>query len=151
ASMRGVRFDAFASGNNPSVEFYLNDVLMGSNVAMNSMFDIGMIEVLRGPQGTLRGRASPSGSIIMTTKRPDLERFTGDIDITATDEGGENIRGGISIPIIEDMLAVRLAGFVEENRINHARSFRTGERAKMENDGWRVSVRFEPTDSLAIN
>ncbi len=49
ASMRGIRFDAFASGNNPSVEFYLNDVLITSNIAMQSMFDVGRIEVLRGP------------------------------------------------------------------------------------------------------
>ncbi len=151
ASLRGVRFDAFASGNNPSVEFYLNDVLISSNIAMQSMFDVGRIEVLRGPQGTLRGRAAPSGSITMTSKRPDLERLTGDIDITTTDEGGENYNGAISFPIIRDKLGVRLAGFSEENRSNHVRSFRTGERARLESEGYRASVQFVPTDNLSVN
>lgn len=151
ASMRGVRFDAFASGNNPSVEFYLNDALINSVAAMNSMFDIGMVEVLRGPQGTLRGRASPSGSILMTSRRPDLDRFTADLDMTTTNKGGRNVRGGLSIPIIEDTLGVRVAGFVEENRIDHAKSFRTGERSEMESEGFRVSVRYEPVDTFSIN
>ena len=151
ASMRGIRFDAFASGNNPSVEFYLNDVLITSNIAMQSMFDVGRIEVLRGPQGTLRGRASPSGAITMTTRRPDLQEFTGEIDITTTDEGGQNYNGGISVPIIQDKLGVRIAGFSEENRINHVKSFRTGERAKMESDGYRVSFLLQPVDELSIN
>ncbi|WP_439133319.1 TonB-dependent receptor [Pseudomaricurvus sp.] len=151
ASMRGIRFDAFASGNNPSVEFYLNDSLITANIAMQSMFDVGKVEVLRGPQGTLRGRASPSGSITMTAKRPNLQEFEGSIDYTSTNEGGENYNGGISIPLIKDKLALRVAGFSEENRINHVESFRTGEEAKMESDGYRVSMLFQPSDNLSIN
>ncbi len=151
ASMRGIRFDAFASGNNPSVEFYVNDVLITSNIAMQSMFDVGTVEVLRGPQGTLRGRASPSGSITMTTKRPSLQEFTGNIDITATDEGGKNYNGGLSIPIIQDKLGIRIAGFSERNRINHVKSFQSGDRAKMESDGYRVSLLFQPNDNFSVN
>jgi iron complex outermembrane receptor protein len=151
ASMRGIRFDARASGNNPSVEFYLNDVLISSNTAMQSMFDVDRIEVLRGPQGTLRGRAAPSGSIIMTSKRPDLERLTGNIDFTATDEGGQNVNAGISIPIVQDVLGLRIAGFSEENRINHVKSFRTGERSEMESQGHRTSLRFQPIEAISVN
>ena len=151
ASLRGVRFDAFASGNNPSVEFYLNDVLISANIAMQSMFDVGGIEVLRGPQGTLRGRAAPSGSITMTAKRPNLERVTGNFDVSATDQGGEDYNAGISFPIVKDKLGVRLAGFSQENRGNYVKSFRTGERARLESEGYRVSVRFEPTETLSFN
>ena len=42
-----------------------------------TLYDIGQVEVLRGPQGTLRGRPSSSGAITFTTRRPDLTGTTG--------------------------------------------------------------------------
>lgn len=151
ASMRGVRFDTFASGFNSTVEFYLNDAPITTSAAMQAMFDIGQIEVLRGPQGTLRGRAAPSGSITITAQRPDLHEVGGHLDVTATNKGGRNYRGALNLPLIEDMLALRVAGMVEENEGSHVKSLRTGQGSKAETDGYRVSLRFEPTEALEFN
>lgn len=151
ASLRGVRFDTYASGFNSTVEFYLNDAPINTSSAMQAMFDVGQIEVLRGPQGTLRGRAAPSGSITITTQRPDLEEFGGYIDATATNKGGKNLRGALNIPLIQDKLALRVAGMMEENEGNWAKSIHTGSRPKYETDGYRVSLRYEPTDNLSVN
>ncbi len=162
ASVRGVRFDTFASGFNPTVEFYLNDAPIVSLSAMQAMFDIGRIEVLRGPQGTLRGRASPSGSITIETTRPNLNEFEGYLDLTVTSEGGHNTRGAINVPLIDDMLAIRLAGFVEENEGSQVETvspvfsledfgFEGRGSDAYEGDGYRISVGLEPTDDLSIN
>ncbi|GAB3113787.1 TonB-dependent receptor [Aestuariicella hydrocarbonica] len=151
ASVRGVRFDTFASGFNPTVEFYLNDAPIVSLSAMQALFDVGQIEVLRGPQGTLRGRASPSGSITITAQRPDLNEFGGYIDLTATDIDGQNARGAVNIPIIKDMLAIRFAGFYEKNDGADLESINSNDSSENQGDGWRGSLRFEPTDSISIN
>ncbi|MCK9564038.1 MAG: TonB-dependent receptor [Bacteroidales bacterium] len=151
ASIRGVRFDSFASGFNSTVEFYLNDSPIVSSSAMQALFDIGQIEVLRGPQGTLRGRASPSGSITITTQRPDLEEFGGNIDLTANDIGGRNVRGALNLPIVKDMLALRVAGFFEENDAGRVKSINTGKTTKYEGEGYRVSLRYEPIDTFSLN
>ena len=74
ATLRGAAYHV-QTGATPTVEFYLNDTLSGSNVLFQSTFDLGQVEVLRGPQGTLRGRASPSGSITVTTHKPDLDEM----------------------------------------------------------------------------
>lgn len=150
-SMRGVRFDTYASGANPTVEFYLNDSPVTTPVAMQAMFDVGQIEVLRGPQGTLRGRASPSGSITITTQRPDLEEFGGHADFTATNKGGRNVRGALNIPIIENQLAVRLAGVMEESAGSSTESIQNGRETNFETNGYRASLRYDPTESVSIN
>ena len=61
ATVRGIAFAPQASGTNPSVEFYLNDAPISSGFLFQSTFDFGQFELQRGPQGTLRGRAAPSG------------------------------------------------------------------------------------------
>lgn len=151
ASMRGVRFDTFASGNNPTVEFYLNDAPIVSLSAVQAAFDIGQIEVLRGPQGTLRGRASPSGAITLTTIRPDLQEWGGYIDATIDDLGGKNSRFAINMPVQEDTLAVRLAGFYEENEANRVESINSKQSPEYDGQGYRLSVRYVPTETFEAN
>lgn len=150
ASVRGVRFDTYASGFNPTVEFYLNDSPIVSSAAMQAMFDVAQVEVLRGPQGTLRGRASPSGAITITTQKPIFNEYGGYIDLTGTDQGGQNIRGALNVPLIDDVLAMRFAGFQESNNASQVKTL-SGDRSEYDGDGYRASVRYEPVDNLSVN
>lgn len=156
ATVRGIAFDPAASGNNPSVEFYLNDAPISSGFLFQSTFDFGQFELQRGPQGTLRGRASPSGAIAVTTRRPDLSEVGLMMNGTITDIGASKIEGAFNIPIIADMLAVRLAGVIDENDGNRVRSVwedaYTGTSRPYRNTrAIRGSVRFEPTDWAFFN
>ncbi|HMP57063.1 MAG TPA: TonB-dependent receptor [Novosphingobium sp.] len=150
STLRGVAFDVNASGNNGTIEFYLNDAPISSGVLFQSMFDVGQIEVLRGPQGTLRGRASPSGSITVTTRKPNLSSVGGYMTGTANDLGGWNVNGAFNVPVLEDKLAVRVAGIVEANRDNRVRSLNSPVRPRGETQGIRASVLFEPFDILTM-
>lgn len=76
AAMRGVNFEV-NSATSPTVAFYLNEAPIDANFLLQSMFDVGQIEVLRGPQGTLRGRSAPSGAITVTTHKAELGDFAG--------------------------------------------------------------------------
>ncbi len=157
ATVRGVDFHPEASGNNPSVEFYLNDAPIASNFLFQSLFDIGQFELLRGPQGTLRGRASPSGSITVTSRKPDLKQvgFVGEGTITNQHDYKGDF--AFNIPVIRDVLAVRIAGVVDENRGNDVFSIKAATDPTHNLDPYRhtqalrASVRLEPTDSLDFN
>ena len=85
-------------------------------------FDLGQIEVLRGPQGTLRGRASPSGSITVTTRRPNLFEVGGYANATGADTADVNVQGAIGFPIVDGVLALRLAGLTSKNEGNRVHS-----------------------------
>ena len=153
ATLRGINFDVNSSGNNGTVEFYLNDEPVSTGIVLQSMFDIGQIEVLRGPQGTLRGRASPSGSITVTTHLPNMNEFGGYINGTATTLKGYNLQGGVNVPIIKNVLAVRVAGLFDDNQPNRVHSINpnaAGINPEQHTRSERVTLEFKPTDNIDI-
>ena len=81
------------------------------------LFDVQQVEVYRGPQGTLFGKNSTGGVIAITSKKPDIEQFNGDIEVTygQYDAYGGNsdiakIAGAFDLPLIEGELGFRFAG-----------------------------------------
>ena len=150
SAMRGVTFVSTTAAE-PSVAFYLNDVVVQSNFLFQAMFDVGQIEVLRGPQGTQRGASAPSGSITVTTRKPNLSEYGGYIDATATDLQARNINGAINIPVIRDVLGVRIAGLLEQNDADGVRSIYSKLRPRVETSAVRASVSFEPSDAFNAN
>lgn len=78
------------------------------------MIDIARIEVLPGPQGTLFGSSSQTGTMRIITNKPTTDEFSGQASGTlATTDGGDpswDFNGHINIPV-SDTLAFRLIGF----------------------------------------
>jgi iron complex outermembrane receptor protein len=148
--IRGVSFESTTSAA-ATVAIYLNEAPIQPNFLFNAMFDIGQIEILRGPQGTQRGVPAPSGALTVTTRKPDLGEFGGYVDATVTDLQGRNINGAVNIPIIRDVLAVRIAGAVDENDGEGVRSLYSRVRPRIMNTAERLSVSFEPSDAFNAN
>ncbi|HUD29274.1 MAG TPA: TonB-dependent receptor [Novosphingobium sp.] len=150
ARLRGVNFDVSASGSNPTVEFYFNDAPITSGAILQQMYDIGQIEVQRGPQGTLRGRASPSGSITVGAKKPNLYEIGGFTDMTANDIGTINFKGGLNLPVIEGIAAIRVAGVWDENEGDRVRPITAGRDPFSRTKSGRVSALVQPMDWLKL-
>lgn len=155
ASIRGINFDARASGSATSVEFYRNDAVVNATALFQAVYDIGQIEVLRGPQGTLRGRASPSGSITVTTAKPILDEAGGYASGTAAERGKWNANAALNVPIIGDKLGIRVAGFAGENRGNNVFGLNVPTGAIDRNvydhvQAGRASVRADPFDGIVV-
>lgn len=145
-TIRGVNFDVNLSGNAATVEFYYNGAPISSNAVLQSLFDVGQIEVLRGPQGTLQGRASPSGSINLTVRRPDLYEPGTHMNLTINDNHGWNLNGAVNVPLVEGKLGVRLAGITSEGRGDLVRPVNGSGKPKNENRGIRISAAADPLD-----
>lgn len=154
-AIRGIAFDSRASGNNASVEFYVNDTPINGGVVLQQMYDISQIEILRGPQGTLRGRASPSGAITVTTRKPDLDQFGGNVSMTGTETGTLNLNGAIGVPIIPGVAAIRVAGLHTTGDGNEVRtvatsSFLDRRDPRNRSTSARVSAVIEPVHWLRL-
>jgi outer membrane receptor protein involved in Fe transport len=76
--------------------------------------DLDRVEVLKGPQGTLYGQGAMAGTVRYVTKDPSLTEIEGFVrgDLSIIDQGSINpkVSGAVSVPIISDVLAVRIAG-----------------------------------------
>jgi outer membrane receptor protein involved in Fe transport len=106
------------AGYLPSTGLYVDDIpvtTIGGNLDIR-VYDIARIEALAGPQGTLYGASSLSGTIRIITNKPDPSRFEAGYDVKATkwksgDPGG-SFEGFANIPL-SDHAAIRLVGYYD--------------------------------------
>jgi iron complex outermembrane receptor protein len=100
----------------PSVGIYLDDVYLGrAPGALLDMYDIQRVEVLKGPQGTLYGRNTTGGAIKIISNRADSTAgLTGFLKAGFGNYNAKTVQGAANVPLIEDKLAVRVAGLVNK-------------------------------------
>ncbi|MET0372946.1 MAG: TonB-dependent receptor [Rhizorhabdus sp.] len=149
-TLRGVGFDP-NSGSSPTVDIYFNETPLSASSAFRGLYDIGQIEVLRGPQGTLRGRTSPSGAITIATRRANLDEIDGYFQQTLTSREGINSQGAVSVPLVPGVLAIRAAGLFDRNIGSGVTNLRTGDQDRDRTESGRLSVAFRPTSRLDVD
>ena len=88
-----------------STAFFLDGVYIPRpSMLYASFLDIGSVEVVRGPQGTLFGRNATAGGVILTSRAPG-QAFGGDVALEFGDYGRQKIEAAVDLPVSE---AVRL-------------------------------------------
>jgi len=130
-----------------SVVTYLAEVPQARTQGLNSgFFDIDSIQVLKGPQGTLFGRNTTGGALLITPKAP-VNSFEGYIQGTGGNYNLVDVEGALNIPV-SDKLQIRLSGKATlHDGYDYSVTAKTG--LNDENThSWRASVRFEPTDEI---
>jgi iron complex outermembrane receptor protein len=119
--LRGVGPGYFALGQPQSVTVFVDQVAQSQiGSVFTTMVDIERLELLRGPQGTLYGQNAPGGAYNITTRAPNFDGYNGYIEGSYsqwdnTGEGRVDTRGAVNIPLIEDKLALRLAGVYSDS------------------------------------
>ncbi|MEM7280135.1 MAG: TonB-dependent receptor [Pseudomonadota bacterium] len=103
-----------------SSTLYLDEIPItrdGQNADVR-LIDIERIEALSGPQPTLYGAGSQSGTLKIVTNKPNTSEYSGFVDVglssTREGDGSYDVSAAFNIPIVEEKLAVRLVGFFEE-------------------------------------
>ena len=177
---RGVSGNDAGGGSitDSSAALYLDEMpLTQFNVQVDPrLVDIERIESLAGPQGTLYGDSSQSGTLRIITNKPDATAFSAFADTTLrtgsdSDESYE-ISGMVNLPLIQDKLAIRLVGFTARDGgyidnvlgtsptlgpdVTPARGLKTNDSTVGEDinqvdfAGGRIAARWTPDDQWAI-
>lgn len=134
-SIRGVNSDS-QSGGEQSVGIYVDGVFRGRGVQSRFAFlDVGMVEVLRGPQGTLFGKNTIAGALNISSAKP-TEEFESSISAKYETEHQETELQGHVSGALSDTVRGRIAfldrqfddGWVENSGYNET----------MDNHEWAV-------------
>lgn len=112
--------DGNHSGSSPSVGVYLDEqpvTTIGGALDIH-IYDIERIEALAGPQGTLYGASSQSGTLKIITNKPDATAFSAGyaLELNSVTEGGTGYvaEGFINVPL-SDKAAIRLVAWDQED------------------------------------
>ena len=151
-SIRGVGTKAISATTDPGVSVSFNNTgLIQNRLFEQEYFDVERVEVLRGPQGTLYGRNATSGVINVISAKPRLGGFEGSAKAEIGNYDTQRLVGMLNIPIVNDVLAVRLAGSMTQRTGYDYNS--VTEHNINGRDLWsgRVTVGFEPTPAFRAN
>lgn len=150
-----INIRGIASGGNQgfdqSVGLFSSGVYLARGTQFRSAFlDVGMVEVLRGPQATLFGRNTIAGAVNITPRQPDYE-FNGEIRGRYETEYGSWSTMGYLTGGLSDTLAARVAFMIKEDEGALENNAANRDEPVSESDSYRVSLLWEPTANLAVN
>lgn len=124
-------------------------------------YDIQRVEVLEGPQGTLFGASSMTGTIRFISNKPDATAFDARVSVRGAgldngspDYGGD---GMVNLPLVHDRLALRAVGWYENygGYINEYTGLnavtRISDANQVKKYGGRVMLRWTPFDNLKVD
>jgi len=107
-NIRGVGMIDYNTSTISPIAVYADGVVTGSanNLSIN-LYDLEQVEVLRGPQGSLFGRNTTGGAILLRSKQPEKE-FGGYIKASVAQYDTLALKGAVNIPI-SNTTAMRFA------------------------------------------
>ena len=113
-AMRGVGNTDIIVYNEAPVGVLVDDFVMPSaQTQMLDAFDVQQVEVLRGPQGTLFGKNTTGGAVVVHTKPPSLDETSVEAQALAGSYNSMDVQGAINLPLINDHLGLRLVASSE--------------------------------------
>ena len=149
--LRGIGTQAIAVATDPAVAVALNDLpFIRNHFFEQEFYDLGQVEVLRGPQGTLYGRNATAGVVNLLTAKP-TEQFEAMASGDIGNYKNRRFEGMINLPIVDDRLDIRLAG---EWTKRDGYSFNTVTDSPIDGrDLWstRLSIGFKPVEGVQAN
>lgn len=130
----------------PAVVIYFAEVALPNQGVDVPIYDLGNVQVLKGPQGTLFGRNAIGGAILMSPRAPTYD-LNGYVRGTLGDFMLRELEGAVNIPIIDGSAALRVAGIVR--RRDGVVKVTDGPDARnIHQESFRASLLLEPTAGL---
>ena len=152
--IRGIAIDAGVRAGGLSSTYVDETLVTGGSFALDPrMFDMERVEVLKGPQGTLYGGGSISGSVRYITNKPNTEEFQTNIAFdTSKTQGakqGYSFDAMLNIPLVEGVLGFRAVAFSADNSGYYDNPYLgLTSQGQFDQTGGRLSLQWTPTDTF---
>lgn len=124
-------------------------------------YDLERLEVLKGPQGTLFGASSMTGTVRIISNKPSTDAFDARISARGFHlaDGGPGYGGDImlNVPVVEDVFALRAVGWYEHEGgfIDHYVGIDAvtliEDANELEKFGGRIMARLTPSENITLD
>ena len=143
-AIRGQSVDTFTNSP-PSVLPYIDEVQIVTH-SSSTFYDIGGIQVLKGPQGTLFGRNATGGAVLYTTAQPE-DSTGGYISGRYGSYKSRHVEGALNAAL-SDGVAVRIAASLTGGGA-FVRDYFTGQKyGDLTQNSFRASIKLTPAAGL---
>lgn len=125
-----------------------NTTQSGDGAGPGDFFDLENVQVLYGPQGTLFGRNTTGGAVLLTPKKP-TDEFEGYLEGSAGNFDMRRLQGVVNIPV-GDRVRVRLGVDHQERDgyLDNISGIGPDDFADLDYTSYRASVVWDITDNL---
>lgn len=131
----------------PAVVSYFAEVPDLTLGSVAPTYDLGSVQILKGPQGTLFGRNTTGGAILYYPVAPSY-RLDGYLQLSGGNYKYREVEGAINVPLVEDKVALRLATQIRR-RDGFTRNIGVGpDFDNQHSDSVRGSLLLDPTPWL---
>lgn len=117
--------------------------------ALQNFLDIDSLQVLRGPQGTLFGKNTSAGAVLVSSTAPDIDELTGNYEVGYANYNALDVKGAVNVPL-GDVAALRVAalytgddGFVRDP--NSGRRYNS-----LNAQAYKAQLLIEPSDDFSM-
>jgi len=135
------------TGSGPGVVGYFAEVPTSASGPGN-FYDLASLQVLKGPQGTLFGRNTTGGAVLLEPAHPKMGVVEGYVDLTLGNYDRRSGQGALNIPLVDDVLAIRVAGQFDK-RDGYVRDAVTEfDYLNRNNYSLRFGLQFNPAEAV---
>lgn len=149
--MRGQVQSDIVGTLDPSIGFYDDGIYVARPHGANASFvDVKNVQVLRGPQGTLFGRNTTGGAVLLNTNDPDFDGVSGSLSGSIGSFAAKNATGVLNLPLLYQQLALRVAGQTLSTDGFGFDETNNRKIATEEHDLLRAKLLYQPLDGLSL-
>jgi iron complex outermembrane recepter protein len=146
--IRGIGTQAISVTTDPAVAVAFNDIpFIRNHFFEQEFYDVGQVEVLRGPQGTLYGRNATAGVVNIVSAKPS-DQFEAMVSADVGNYQNRRLEAMVNLPLVDDRLDLRVAGEWTKRK-----GYTFNEETDQSVDGrdlWsgRVTVGWKPSEQI---
>lgn len=150
-SIRGQVNSEIIATQDASVGLYVDDLIWSRAMGVNgSLLDMASAQVLKGPQGTLFGRNTTGGAIVLRTNDPDTDEISGSLKLGYDRFNRFEGAAILNVPLVDDAVALR--GAIQRIKADPQYRNRVGGNDGGSEDSWtgRVKLLVKPIDDVRL-
>ena len=145
--IRGIGQTDFTPVTDPGVGLYIDGIYMARSVGnVLDFLDVERVEILRGPQGTLFGRNTIGGAVVIHSKRP-TDEFSGYLQGRFGDDDMVNVTAKLNAPLSDNLFGN--IAFAYQDRDGYVKRIHAGNKTgDDDSESVRGSLLWEATDDF---